>query len=109
MAKEFIQMNFQDRLGNIYLNRGVFSSIARNVVEETDNVQIVEASGPFRSGISTRIEENQLTLTVPVKINYTANVTDVCAGLQDKIFESISYMTDYKPESIQIEVVGFIF
>lgn len=109
MAKEFIQLNFQDKLGTVNLNKNVFSSIARNVIEDMENVQIVESSSPFRGGIQTKIEDNQLKLQVPVKIQYNANVTDVCANLQDKIFESISYMTDYKPESIEIEVVGFIF
>ena len=55
------------------------------------------------------IEENHLRLTIPVKVHYKANVTDVCAKLQNKIFESISYMTEFKPDSIEIQVVGFIF
>lgn len=109
MAKEFIQLNFKDNLGTVSLNRAVFSSIARNVIEETENVTLVEASSPFRGGIQCRIEENELSLTVPVKVAYNSNVTDVCAGLQSRIFESISYMTDYKPESVQIDVVGFNF
>lgn len=109
MAKEFIQLNFKDNLGSVNLNRGVFSSIARNVIEETENVTLVEASSPFRGGIQCKIEENELSLTVPVKVAYNVNVTDVCAALQSRIFESISYMTDYKPESVQIDVVGFNF
>lgn len=109
MAKEFIQLNFKDNLGTVNLNRAVFSSIARNVIEETENVALVEGASPFKGGINCKIEENELLLSIPVKVQYNANVTDVCAGLQNRIFESISYMTDYKPESIQIEVVGFIF
>ena len=42
-------------------------------------------------------------------MNYKAHVTDTCAELQNKIFESISYMTDFKPEAIEIQVTGFIF
>jgi uncharacterized alkaline shock family protein YloU len=109
MAKEFIQLNFKDNLGDVNLNKGVFSSIARNVIEESENVQMTESSSPFKNGITTKIEGNELYLTIPVKVQYNANVTDVCAGLQSKIFESISYMTDYKPASVQIDVVGFLF
>lgn len=109
MAKEYVQLIFEDKLGTVNLNKGVFSSIARNVVEETENVTLVEPAGPFKNGITCRIEDNQLFLNVPVKVTYNANVTDVCAGLQSKIFESISFMTDFKPETVSIDVVGFIF
>ena len=109
MAKVFIQLPSRDSLGTINLNRSVFSTIATNVIDETENVQLFEGSKPFKGGVQTRIEDNQLWLTVPVRIQYNTNVTDICASLQNQIFESISYMTDYKPESIEIEVVGFLF
>lgn len=109
MAKEFIRLNFKDNLGTVNLNRNVFSAIARNVLDEAEDVQLVENSSVFKGGITTKIDDNKLNLYVPVKVAYNANVTDVCAKLQDKIFESISYMTDIKPESIQVEVAGFIF
>ena len=107
--EEFIQLPSRDSLGTINLNRSVFSTIATNVIDETENVQLFEGSKPFKGGVQTRIEDNQLWLTVPVRIQYNTNVTDICASLQNQIFESISYMTDYKPESIEIEVVGFLF
>ena len=44
-----------------------------------------------------------------MKVKYTANVSDVCSKLQKKIFESISHMSDYTPDKIDIRVVGFIF
>ena len=55
------------------------------------------------------MDDNKLTLSIPVKVNHKANVSDVCLNLQNKIFESISYMTDFKPEAIEIQVTGFIF
>ena len=109
MAKEFIELESDNNLGAVTLNKTVFSSIANNVIDEMDDVRIAEGTKPFKNGIVTRIEDNKLYINVPVKIVYTANVTDVCANLQNKIFESISYMTNFKPESIQIDVVGFIF
>ena len=109
MAKEFIQLTSKDDLGTVTLNKSVFSTIAANVIEEVDHVQIFESNKPFKNGITTRIEDNKLFFNIPGKIDYNANVTDVCSALQNKIFESISYMTDHKPEAIQIDVVGFIF
>ena len=109
MAKEYIVLEPKNKYGNINLNKSVFSSIALNVIEEDENVKLVEGNKPFKGGIVTKIDDNQLTLTVPVKVSYKANVSDVCANLQNKIFEILSYMTEHTPDSIEIEVVGFIF
>lgn len=106
---ETSQMMLQDQFGTITYNRSVFSAIARNVIDESDNVEVAESSKMFRADTITQIRDNQLYISIPVRIAYSANVTDVCAGLQKKIYESIEYMTDYKPASIQIQVVGFIF
>ncbi len=109
MAQEYITLETENDIGTVKLNRSVFSSIALNVVEEDEKVKLVEGSRPFKGGIDTSIDNNNLKIVVPVKVDYKANVSDVCAKLQQKIFESISYMTEFKPESIEIQVVGFIF
>lgn len=109
MAQEYITFEPQNEYGSVRLNKTVFSSIAVNTIEEEENVQLVEGNRPFKGGVTTVIEENHLRLTIPVKVHYKVNVTDVCAKLQNKIFESISYMTEFKPDSIEIQVVGFIF
>lgn len=109
MAKEYIVLEPENELGSVNLNKSVFSSIALNVIEEDENVKLVDSKQPFKNGIITKIDDNQLNLSVAVKVNYKANVSDVCANLQNKIFESISYMTEHKPDSIEIKVVGFNF
>lgn len=110
MAQEYITLQPENEMGSVKLNKSVFSSIALNTIQEEESVQLVQSNrGPFKTGILTTIEQNELKMTIPVKVNYNANVSDVCANLQNKIFESISYMTDFKPESIEIQVVGFIF
>lgn len=109
MAKEYIELEPGNEYGVISLNKTVFSTIAKNVIEEDENVQIAEGTKPFKTRIVTRVEDNKLTLSIPVKVNHKSNVSDVCLNLQNKIFESISYMTDFKPEAIEIQVTGFIF
>ncbi len=109
MAQEYIVLEPENEIGSVKLNRSVFSSIALNVIEEDEQVKLVEGSKPFKGGVDTRIENNELHISVPVKVSYKANVSDVCAKLQKKIFESISYMTDFTPESIEVQVIGFIF
>ena len=107
MAKEYIELEPGNEYGVISLNKTVFSTIAKNVIEE--DVQLAEGTKPFKTGIVTKVDDNKLTLSIPVKVNHKANVSDVCLNLQNKIFESISYMTDFKPEAIEIQVTGFIF
>ena len=101
MAKEYIELEPGNEYGVISLNKTVFSTIAQNVIEQ--------GTKPFKTGIVTKVDDNKLTLSIPVKVNHKANVSDVCLNLQNKIFESISYMTDFKPEAIEIQVTGFIF
>ncbi len=109
MAKEYIELEPGNEYGVISLNKSVFSTIAKNVIDEDENVVIAEGTKPFKAGVVTKVENNKLTLNVPIKVNHQANVSDVCLNLQNKIFESISYMTDYKPDAISIQVIGFIF
>ena len=108
MAQEYIVVEPKNELGTIRLNKSVFDSIALNVIEEDENVKLVEGN-ILKSGIETRITENSLKLHLVIKVKHNKNVSDVCANLQNKIFESISYMTDFKPDNITIQVVGFIF
>ena len=110
MAQEYITLENNVNLGTVRLNKSVFTSIALNVIEEDENVKLAESSRLRNTNpLSSNINENQLSMNVPIQINYKANVSDVCANLQHKIFESISYMTGLKPASIEIQVVGFIF
>lgn len=102
-------MEPQNKYGTVRLNKSVFSSIALNAMQEEENIQLVEGTKPFRGGIATEIKDNQLTIRIPVKVHYKANVADTCTKLQNKIFESISYMTGFKPQAIEVEVVSFIF
>ena len=109
MSNETSSMKVVDQYGSIVYNRSVFSAIARNVIDESKDAKVAESSRVYRSDRLSWIEDGKLYISIPVRISCNANVSDVGASLQNKIFESIEYMTDYKPESITIQVVGFIF
>ena len=109
MAQEFVTLEPKIEFGTVKLNKTIFTNIALNVIEEEENVTLVEGSRPFKNGIQTTINDNEFKMVIPIKVHYKANVSDVCANLQTKIFESISYTTDFKPEAIEIKVVGFTF
>lgn len=109
MSNETTAMSVQDQYGSIVYNRSVFSAIARNVIDESRDAQVAESSRMFHADRLSWIEDDKLFVSIPVRVRSSANVSDVCTALQNKISESIEYMTDYKPESIRIQVVGFIF
>ncbi|WP_019892833.1 hypothetical protein [Allobaculum stercoricanis] len=109
MSNETNSMKVAGELGTIVYNRNVFATIARNVIEDEKNVELVDNTKISRNDRLATIEDGKLYLTIPVRIGCQANVSDVCANLQNKIFETIEYMTEYKPEAIKIQVVGFIF
>ena len=99
MAQEYISVKTQNEIGVVALNKSVFTTIAK----------IAESSNLFKYPIGCKLVDGKMVLTIEVKVKYTANVSDVCSKLQKKIFESISHMSDYTPDKIDIRVVGFIF
>lgn len=109
MSNENSVMKVRDQYGSIVYNTSVFSAIARNVIDESKDAQTADTSKVFHAEKLSWIQDGKLFISIPVRVSCKANVTDVCALLQNKIYESIEYMTDYKPESISIQVVGFIF
>lgn len=50
-----------------------------------------------------------MIITLDVKVKYLAKVEEICARLQAKIYDSISHMSDYSPDVIDIRIVGFLF
>ena len=52
---------------------------------------------------------DQLILSIDIKVKYSVNVNEESSKVQSKIFENIEHMTGYTPDIIDIHVVGFIF
>ena len=109
MAQEYISVKTQNEIGVVALNKSVFTTIAKIAVDEDDAIVLNESSNLFKYPIGCKLVDGKMVLTIEVKVKYTANVSDVFSKLQKKIFESISHMSDYTPDKIDIRVVGFIF
>ena len=93
----------------IALSTSAFSTIAKIVVEEDENLKLAKPSSPLKYPLNCKIVDDQLILSVDVKVKYNVNVQDVCSKVQSKIFENIEHMTGYKPDVIDIRVSGFSF
>ena len=108
MAQEYIALKKATDLGMIAINTSVFETIAQIAVEEEENVAMAEGT-PFKSPLNCKVSEDKLVITLEIKVNYSMKVNEVCARLQNKIFESIQHMCEYAPDVIDIKVSGFIF
>lgn len=109
MAQEYIAVKQKHELGLVALSKNVFETIAQIVVEEQDSLVLNDQLNPFKYSINCKIQNDQLILSVDVKVKFDTNVKRACAQLQDKIYENIAHMTDYTPDEIDIRVVGFVF
>lgn len=109
MAQEYVALKQNNAAGMIALNKSVFQQLSKIAVDEEEDVVLSEGVSPFKYPLTCKIQDDQLILTLEVKVKYTANVNEVCTRLQAKIFESIQHMSDYKPDVIDIRVVGFVF
>ena len=109
MAQDYIVIQPQNEIGIVALNKSVFTTIARIAIDEENSIVLNESGNLFKYPISCKLVDNKMVLTIEVKVKYTANVSDACSKLQKKIFESISHMSEYTPEKIDIRGVGFVF
>ena len=109
MAQEYIALKENNNDGIIALSKSAFQTIAKIVIEEDENLKLAETSTPFKYPLVCKIANDQLILTMDVKVKYSVNVNDVCSKLQGKIFENIEPLTGFQPDQIDIRVSGFMF
>lgn len=109
MAQEYIAVKQKHDLGLVALSKNVFETIAQIAVEEADGLALDDPFNPFKNSIICKIQNDQLILTVNVKVKYDINVKEACANLQNAIHDNIAHMTDYTPDVIDIRVAGFVF
>ena len=111
MAQEYVSVNQSSHLGIIALSKSVFQTITAITVDEEEAVMLAQTdiTSLFKDTVTCKVQDDQMMLTMDVKVNYNANVNEVCAKLQKKLHEAIAHMTGYAPDVIDIKVVGFFF
>ncbi len=108
MAQEYVLSKDKSELGSIAINKKVFELIAQIEVEE-EAPNVIPDSSRFKNAVNCKITNDQLIITVDVKVSYSKNVNDVCARLQNRIVDSIKHMSGYDVDQVDIKVTGFIF
>lgn len=109
MAQEYVALKQNNTNGMIALSKTVFQQLAKIAVDEDEELILNEGVAPFKTPLTCKIQDDQLILTLEVKVKYNVNVNEACSRLQARIFESIQHMSDYKPDVIDVRVVGFVF
>lgn len=85
MAQEYIALKERNNAGVIALSKSAFQTIAKIVVEEDENIALAESAAPFKYPISCKIVNDQLILSIDIKVKYSVNVNEESSKVQSKI------------------------
>jgi len=107
MAQDYIRITQPSELGTINIKRSVFDSIVAIAIQDEKRA-MMDHTDPKKS-VDSKVVDNQLLITVNVKIQYAQNVNDVSESLQDKITQDIEHMTGLTCRNVDIHVVGIYF
>ena len=102
MAQDYVILDKKNENGMIAINKSVFESIAEISIGDIENAVAVKETR-FSKPVSVRIDKGELLVTADIKVKYGANAE----LLQNKIYESILFMTGYKASDVTVNVTGF--
>ena len=107
MAKEFYLIENYKKNGKIGISHQVFEEIARYVTLEVDGVEFLEETSSLfkKQDIVCKIINDELYITINVRIRYNFNVGDVSQIIQDRVSQYILHMTEITPKKIDVNVV----
>lgn len=103
---DYICVN-ENSSNKISLHKTVLTSI----VTETVNLEkkVALTSDALGKSVTTKINNNELNLSVEINVKPGTNVAQACEDLQENVFNAIYQMTGIKCYAIDIRVKGFIF
>lgn len=107
MAKEFYLIENYKKNGKIGISHQVFEEISRYVTLEVDGVEFLEeTSSLFRKqDIVCKIINDEVYISINVRIRYNFNVGEVSQIIQDRVSQTILHMTEIMPKKIDVNVV----
>ena len=105
MAQEYLAIKGKEN-GMVAISTNVIETSAKICVDEDTDSTLGDTSY-FKNAIDCKMEEDKIVLTVKVKVNYNANVNEVCSRLQTNIYDNVKHMTDCRIDAINVIVSGF--
>ena len=107
VAQDFILLAKDHEFGQVFIQHSVFKAITQSVVEDSKNIQLFKQISK-ESIISTILEED-LSISIQIKVMYGQNVQKIVYDLQKQVSETIAFMTGIECKKIDVEVLGFYF
>ncbi len=99
--------------GDIMMSLQVFDIITKQVVNEDKDVSLDTSKGFSMPGsknlVSCTIKDNEVYITIHVRIKYGVNVTAKTAEIQQKIATSIKEMANVDVKTVDIVVENIDF
>ena len=96
---------YDTTIGAYQISDKAFEDIASIVCENTKNVYPVKKDKGFVEAKFNK--ENELTLTVNIKVKQGIDIVKLCNRLQDDIAENILLMTGQEAQAVNIDIQGF--
>lgn len=108
MANEYIDLKNEniDR-GKIALHKVVLESIVNMTLKDENTVLAEDTT--FNKAVTCKIINNELNISVDIRVKKGVHINEVCESLQERIFKNIYQMTDIKCYAIDVRVIGFVF
>ncbi len=91
--------------GKICYGSEILTNIITFAVDETEGVYIY----PTKKPISFVFDKDGLIIDVAVKINYNVSVSEIAFKVQDAIKHNVEAMTEYKINTVNVNVEGVYF
>jgi uncharacterized alkaline shock family protein YloU len=99
--------------GDIMMSVQVFDIITKECVAEDKDIDLDSTRGFSMSGsknlVNCRIVDNQVYITVHIKVKYGVNVSQKTKNLQQRIASTIKEITNVDVKAVDIVVVNIEF
>lgn len=102
---ESLNINLDSKMGQVILNSDVFKNIAQIASTKIEGIFPSKKENDF---ISCKISEDNVKLTLFIKLKQGIDVAKVCSQLQRKIHEDILDMTGIDCTDINLDIQGFV-
>lgn len=98
-------INNYARNGNIGIADKVFERIVRNILEETENIEVYKSNRIFKPrSISIIRKGSDLKIIALVAISKGIDPDSFCPQVAEQISSMIYYLTELKPTKVTIKV-----
>lgn len=97
------------------ISSDVFCSIAEIAINETNGINVVNSNNPTlpnilkKNGVSVSFENNKLTVTASVFVDYGKSIPEVTLEAQQNIISNIENITSRKVTSVNLFIEGINF